>query len=86
MDADAKPQRAEVPEHDLALGRLAEQAHVGDAAVADEVARARRVAAVLGALRVAVLRLLDLAADGRDQDVARAAARPRPASARTAST
>ena len=66
----AQPERAEVAEHDLALGRLAEQAHVRDAAVRDEVARAGRVAAVLRALRVALLRLLDLAADGRDQHVA----------------
>ncbi len=70
VDADPQPERAEVAEHDLALGRLAEQAHVRDAAVRDEVARAGRVAAVLRALLVALLRLLDLAADGRDQDVA----------------
>ena len=70
VGADAQPERAEVAEHDLALGRLAEQAHVGDAAVRDEVARAGRVAAVLRALRLAVLRLLDLAADGGDQHVA----------------
>ena len=70
VHADAQPERAEVAEHDLALGRLAEQAHVGDAAVRDEVARAGRVAAVLRARRVAVLRLLDLAADRRDQHVA----------------
>ena len=62
MRPDAQPERAVVAEHDLALGRLAEQAHVGDAAVRDEVARAGRVAAVLRALRVAVLRLLDLPA------------------------
>ena len=67
---DAQPERAEVAEHELRLGRLAEDAHVGDAAVRDEVARAGRVAAVLGALRVAPLRLLDLAADGRDEHVA----------------
>ena len=70
VHADAQPERAEVAEHDLALRRLAEQAHVGDAAVRDEIARARRVAAVLRARRVAVLRLLDLAADGGDQHVA----------------
>ena len=57
-------------EHDLALGRLAEDAHVRDAAVRDEVARAGRVAAVLRALGVALLRLLDLAADGGDHHVA----------------
>jgi hypothetical protein len=57
-------------EHDLALGRLAEQAHIGDAAVRDEVARAGRIAAVLRSLRRSVLRLLDLAADRRDQHVA----------------
>ena len=54
-------------------------------AVRDEVARAGRVATVLGALRLAVLRLLDLAADRRHQHVAlqpHAASR----SARTAST
>ena len=67
---DAQPERAEVAEHELRLGRLAEDAHVGDAAVGDEVARAGRVAAVLGALRVAPLRLLDLAADGGDEHVA----------------
>ena len=70
LRADAQPERAEVPEHDLALGRLAEDAHVGDAAMADEVAGAGGVAAVLGALRVAVLGLLDLAADRRDHAVA----------------
>ena len=67
---DAHPQRPEVAEHELRLGRLAEDAHVGDAAVRDEVARPGRVAAELGALRVAPLRLLDLAADGRDEQVA----------------
>ena len=70
MHADAQPERAEVAEHDLALGRLAEQAHVGDAAVRDEVARAGGIAAVRGALLLAVLRLLDLAADRGDQHVA----------------
>ncbi len=70
VHADPQPERAEVAEHDLALGRLAEQAHVGDAAVRDEIPRAGRIAAVLGSLRVALLRLLDLAADGRDEDVA----------------
>ena len=49
VDADPQPERAEVAEHDLALGRLAEQAHVRDAAVRDEIARAGRVAAVLRA-------------------------------------
>ena len=39
-----QPERAEVAENDLRLGRLAEQAHVRDAAVRDEVARARGVA------------------------------------------
>ena len=57
-------------EHDLALGRLAQDAHVRQPAVRDEVARAGCVAAVLGALRVPVLRLLDLAADRRDQQIA----------------
>ena len=70
VDADAQPERAEVAEHDLALGRLAEQAHVGDAAVRDEIPRAGRVAAVLRAGRVALLRLLDLAAHRGDQHVA----------------
>ena len=70
MDADPQPERPEMAEHDLALRRLAEQAHVGDAAVRDEVARAGCVAAVLRALRVAVLCLLDLAADGGDEHVA----------------
>ena len=69
VDADPEPEGPEVAEHHLPLRRLAEQAHVRDAAVRDEVARARRVAAVLGADRVALLGLLDLAADGRDQHV-----------------
>ena len=30
---EAQPERAEVREHELLLGRLAEDAHVGDAAV-----------------------------------------------------
>ena len=78
---DAHPQRPEVPEHDLPLGRLAEDADVRHPAVAHEVARARRIAAVLRALGVALLGLLDLAGDGRDQQVAaqmRAGRRERP--------
>ena len=75
VDADPQPQRAEVAEDDLALGRLAEQAHVRDAAVRDEVPRPRRITAVLRPLLVALLRLLDLAADRSDQDVA---AQPHP--------
>src|SRR4029453_1204220 len=67
---DLQPERAEVAEDDLALGRLAKDAHVGDAAVGDEVARTRRIAAVLGALCVPELRLLDLTADGGYDDVA----------------
>ena len=70
MHADAQPQRAEVSEHDLPLGRLAEQAHVGDAAMRDQVPRAGGVPAVLAPLSIAVLRLLDLARDGGDQHVA----------------
>src|SRR5262249_5201816 len=69
VHADPEPERAEVTEDDLAFGRLAEQAHVGDAAVRDEVRRASGVAAELGPLGLAVLRLLDLAADGGDKDV-----------------
>src|SRR5206468_11383376 len=67
---DAQPQRTEVSEDDLALRRLAEQAHVGDTAVRDEIARPGRVAAVLRTLRITVLRLLDLAADRSDHHVA----------------
>src|SRR5947207_6561912 len=70
MRRDPQPQRAEVPEDNLPLGGLAEDAHVGDAAVGDEIARAGRVAAVFGPLRVPVLRLLDLAADRGHEDVA----------------
>src|SRR4051812_19060666 len=70
VHADPQPERAEVAEYDPALGRLAEQAHVRDASVRDEVARPGGVPAVLGALRVALLRLLDLAAHRRDQHVA----------------
>src|SRR6185437_16570715 len=56
------PDRAVVAEHDPLLGRLAEDAHVGDAAVRDQMARAGRVAAVLLAAELlAPLRLLDLA-------------------------
>ena len=62
-DVESRSQSApKCAEHELLLGRLAEDAHVRGAAVPDEVARAGRVAAVLGALRVALLRLLDLAA------------------------
>src|SRR6185437_10971830 len=46
---DPGPHRAEVAEHDPLLGRLAEDAHVGDAAVRRQVAAARRVAAELAA-------------------------------------
>jgi len=56
-------------EHELVLRRLAEDAHVCRTAVPDEVARARGVASVLRALGLALLRLLDLAAHRRDQDI-----------------
>src|SRR5215210_7490074 len=56
-------------EHDLLLGRLPENAHVGEAAVRHEVAGAGRVAPVLGALSVAVLGLLDLAAHRRHEHI-----------------
>jgi hypothetical protein len=60
-----------VPEHDPPLGRLAENAAVGDAAVAHEVARPGRVAAVLPPAKVlAPLGLLDLPHDGGEHDVA----------------
>ena len=67
---DAQPERPEVAEDHLLLGRLAEDAHVREPAVGDEVAGAGCIAAVLGALRVPVLRLLDLAADRRHQEIA----------------
>ena len=67
---EPQPKRPKVREHELLLGRLAEDAHVRCAAVAHEIARAGRVAAVLGALRVALLGLLDLARDGGDHHVA----------------
>ena len=76
---EPQPERPEVGEHELLLGRLAEDAHVRGAAVADEVARAGRVAAELRPLRVALLRLLDLAGDRCDHHVAperRVAERP----------
>ena len=66
---DAQPERAEVSEHELALRRLADDAHVGDAAVPHEMARACRIAPVFSALRIAPLRLLDLATDRRDHHV-----------------
>ena len=68
---DPSPHRAEVAEHDLLLGRLAEDAHVGDPAVGGQVAAAGRVAAVLGAAELlAPLGLLDLARHTGDQHVA----------------
>ena len=70
LHPDPQPESTEVAKHDLPLGRLAEQAHVGDAAVRDQIARAGGIAAVLRSLRLAVLRLLDLAADRSDQQVA----------------
>jgi hypothetical protein len=59
-----------VAEDDLRLGRFAQDAHVGHAAMGHEVTRAGGVPAELGALCVPVLRLLDLAGDGRDHHVA----------------
>jgi hypothetical protein len=58
-----------VAQHDLTLGRLAEDAHVRDPAMGDEVTRPGRVTAELGSLRLPELRLLDLAADRGDHDV-----------------
>src|ERR687898_1255264 len=63
---ETHPDRPEVREDDLVLGRLAEEAHVGHASVRHEVARAGRVAAVLRTLRIALLCLLDLSRDSRD--------------------
>ena len=79
VHADAQPERAEVPEHDLPLGRLAEQAHVGDAAVGDEIARAGGVAAVLRALRLARTASSRSRRTRRRSARRRAAARPHPA-------
>src|SRR5215208_3161805 len=67
---DSQPERAEVAEHDLLLGRLTQHAHIGEPAVCHEMAGTARIAAELRALRVAVLRLLDLAAHRRDEQVA----------------
>jgi hypothetical protein len=58
-----------VREDELVLGGLAEDAHIGDAAVRNEIPRTGRITAVLGALRVTLLRLLDLACNGGDDDV-----------------
>src|SRR5207245_2881636 len=60
----------EVAEYDATLGRLAEQAHVGDAAVGDQVAGSGGIATVLSTVSLAVLRLFDLAGDGGNQHVA----------------
>ena len=70
VDGQPQPERAEMGEHEPVLGRLPEDADVGGAAVADEVAGTGGVAAVLGADGLALLRLLDLAAHGRDEHVA----------------
>jgi hypothetical protein len=60
-----------VAEHDLLVGRLTEDAHVGHAAVRDQVSAAGGIAAVLRADEVGIpLRLLDLAGHGGDHDVA----------------
>ena len=69
-DTQAQPERPEVREDELVLGWLAEDAEVGRPAVTHEVARARGIAAVLRALGVTLLRLLDLAADRGDDHVA----------------
>jgi hypothetical protein len=44
------PERAEVREHELVLGGLAEDAEVGDAAVRDEVSGPGGIAAILRSL------------------------------------
>jgi len=59
-----------VGEHELVLGRLAEDAEVGGAAVRDEVPGPGRIAAVLRSLGVALLGLLDFARDTGDHQVA----------------
>ena len=69
-DPEPEPERPEVRQHQLVLRRLAEDAQIGRPTVADEVARAGRVPAVLGALSVALLRLLDLAGHGGDEHIA----------------
>ena len=75
---DSSPQRSVVAENDLSLCGFAENAHVGDAPVGDEVARSGGVAAVLRPLRITVLSLFNLAAYGGNHDVAFSAWLPRP--------
>ena len=67
---NADPHGAEVFEHNMHVGRLAEDAHVGQHAVIDEVMRAASVAAIFLASEFSPLCLFDFAGDGCDDDVA----------------
>src|SRR5438874_12748574 len=67
---DSYPERAEMFEHKLHIGGLAENAHVGQHAVVYEIVRSRSIAAVLLALEFGPLRFFDLTGDGGDEDVA----------------
>ncbi len=57
-------------EHDMRVGGLAENAHIGQDAVIDEVVGAVSVAAIFFALEIAPLRFFDFAGDGGNDHVA----------------
>ena len=62
--------RTEVFEHHMRVGRLAQDAHVRQDAVVDQVVRAESVAAIFLAFEFAPLGLFDFAGNGGDDDVA----------------
>ena len=57
-------------QHQLHVGGLAQDAHVGQDAVIHQIVRSRAVAAIFFALKFAPLRFLDLAANRAENDVA----------------
>ena len=67
---DADPERSEMFEHNVHVGGLAENAHVGQDAVIDQIMGAVSVAAIFFALEISPLRFFDFAGDGGNNDVA----------------
>src|SRR4029077_13073766 len=67
---DAHPHGAEMFEYDTHVGGLAENTHVGQHAMIDEIVRAVSVTAVFFAFEFTPLRFFDFAGDGGDDDVA----------------
>src|SRR5262249_7641358 len=67
---DAHPHGAEVFEYKFHVGGLAENAHIGQDAVIDQIMGAETIAAILFALEIAPLGFFNFASHGGDYEIA----------------